>query len=239
MAREALIRAGYDSAAAVKNAVSHLDDDPFAMAHWIVTEQTTAARLILGSRANAHFYIPFRIPLAIDATLSSVSTSLVAEGALVPERIPELARLLMRRGVVTLAALAGGLNAGGALVMMPFGRGYVKDSTPVLRILVLASIFQVVIGLASAIWRITRQTRRVAALEACLVAGLLGAAIPLAHAFGVTGVAVAWLAFVTAIWCAVLPMLVRQLRSAPGAGECSKAIPGVAPDPERGAGTMS
>jgi hypothetical protein len=130
----AVIRAGYDCSAAVKNAVSHLDDDPFAMARWIVTEQTTPARMTLGSRANAHS--PFTIPLAIDATLFSVSTSLVAEGALLPERIPELARLLMRRAEV-------------------------------------------------------------------------------------------------------LPMLVRQLRSAPGAGESSKAIPRVAPDPERGAGTMS
>src|SRR5215211_2849897 len=36
----------------VKNAVAHLDDDPFAIARWIVTEQTTPARIILGSRAN-------------------------------------------------------------------------------------------------------------------------------------------------------------------------------------------
>jgi len=43
--RAAVVRAGYDSAAAVKNAISHLDDDPFAIARWTVTAGTPAQRL--------------------------------------------------------------------------------------------------------------------------------------------------------------------------------------------------
>ncbi len=39
---EAVVRAGYRSAAAVKNAMSHLDDDPFAIARWTVTAGTTS-----------------------------------------------------------------------------------------------------------------------------------------------------------------------------------------------------
>lgn len=44
-ARDAVIAAGYRSAAAVKNAVSHPRDDPFAIARWTVTGGTSAGRL--------------------------------------------------------------------------------------------------------------------------------------------------------------------------------------------------
>lgn len=45
-AREAVIVAGYRSAAAVKNAVSHASDDPFAIARWTVTVGTTGHRIL-------------------------------------------------------------------------------------------------------------------------------------------------------------------------------------------------
>jgi peptidoglycan/xylan/chitin deacetylase (PgdA/CDA1 family) len=44
-ARQAVIAAGYRSAAAVKNALSHDRDDPFALARWTVTAGTSAARI--------------------------------------------------------------------------------------------------------------------------------------------------------------------------------------------------
>jgi peptidoglycan/xylan/chitin deacetylase (PgdA/CDA1 family) len=44
-AREAVIAAGYHSAAAVKNAVSHPGDDLFAIARWTVTLGTRASRI--------------------------------------------------------------------------------------------------------------------------------------------------------------------------------------------------
>jgi peptidoglycan/xylan/chitin deacetylase (PgdA/CDA1 family) len=44
-ARDAVIAAGYGSAVAVKNAVSHPGDDPFAIARWTVTWSTPASRI--------------------------------------------------------------------------------------------------------------------------------------------------------------------------------------------------
>ena len=44
-ARDAVIAAGYSSAVAVKNAVSHPHDDPFAIARWTVTSGTPASRI--------------------------------------------------------------------------------------------------------------------------------------------------------------------------------------------------
>jgi peptidoglycan/xylan/chitin deacetylase (PgdA/CDA1 family) len=43
--RAAVIAAGFTHAAAVKNALSHLGDDPFAIARWTVTADTTAQQL--------------------------------------------------------------------------------------------------------------------------------------------------------------------------------------------------
>jgi peptidoglycan/xylan/chitin deacetylase (PgdA/CDA1 family) len=43
--REAVITSGYRSAVAVKNAVSHTRDDPFAIARWTVTTDTSARRV--------------------------------------------------------------------------------------------------------------------------------------------------------------------------------------------------
>jgi peptidoglycan/xylan/chitin deacetylase (PgdA/CDA1 family) len=43
--RAAVIRAGYRSAASVKNALSHADDDPFAIARYTVTAATSAQRI--------------------------------------------------------------------------------------------------------------------------------------------------------------------------------------------------
>jgi peptidoglycan/xylan/chitin deacetylase (PgdA/CDA1 family) len=43
--RDAVIAAGYRSAAAVKNAICHRGDDPFAIARWTVTAETPPQRL--------------------------------------------------------------------------------------------------------------------------------------------------------------------------------------------------
>jgi peptidoglycan/xylan/chitin deacetylase (PgdA/CDA1 family) len=43
--RQAVIAAGYHSAVAVKNALSHDGDDPFAIARWTVTREVTGARI--------------------------------------------------------------------------------------------------------------------------------------------------------------------------------------------------
>jgi peptidoglycan/xylan/chitin deacetylase (PgdA/CDA1 family) len=43
--RRAVIAAGYHSAVAVKNALSHDGDDPFAIARWTVTRRTSAAQV--------------------------------------------------------------------------------------------------------------------------------------------------------------------------------------------------
>jgi O-antigen/teichoic acid export membrane protein len=167
----------------------------------------------LGSRASAHFYIPFTIAVAIDSMFWSMSTSLVSEGALAPQRIAELVRLLVRRVALLVVPVIAILIAAAPLVMAPFGQEYVRESSSVLRILLCASLLRAAMLLAAAIWRLEGRGARIAALEGCMLVGLLCAAIPLAHALGVIGVALAWLGSALVVGCAVLPVLIRHFRS--------------------------
>jgi O-antigen/teichoic acid export membrane protein len=168
---------------------------------------------ILGSRANAYFYIPFTIAIALDAMFWSMCTSLVAEGALAPQRLAQLVRLLVRRVAFIVAPLIALLVVAAPLVMLPFGEEYVDESTNVLRLVLLASLFRGAMLLAAAIWRLEGRGARIAALEGCMLLGLLGAAIPLAHAFGVDGVALAWLGSAVAAGCPALPVIARHVRA--------------------------
>jgi O-antigen/teichoic acid export membrane protein len=186
---------------------------------------------ILGSRANAHFYIPFTIAIAIDATSFSIATSLVAEGALAPDRVPALMRLLVRRVALVALPIVALLIVAAPLFMLPFGQEYVRDSTPVLRILVCATPFRAVVALVAAIWRVERSSGRIAALEGCILVGLVVTAIPLAHALGVIGVALAWLGSTMVAGCAVLPVLIGHFRSGADTGPRPPAAQPPTPPP--------
>jgi O-antigen/teichoic acid export membrane protein len=104
----------------------------------------------LGIRANAHFYIPFTIALALEAMFFSMATSLVAEAAREPERLPELLRALARRFAVIALPTVGVLVVAAPLVMLLFGHEYARESTPVLRVLLCASLFRPLTALATA-----------------------------------------------------------------------------------------
>ncbi len=164
---------------------------------------------LLGSRANAHFYIPFTIAIALDAAFFSISMSLVAEGALAPARIPALVRLLIRRGLFIALPLVTLLFVAAPYVMALFGEEYVRESTPVLRILLGASLCRAVVALVAATWRLEGASGRIAALDGCMLLGVTAATIPFAHAFGVIGIALAWLATMLVVAGIALPVLIR------------------------------
>jgi len=168
---------------------------------------------ILGTRANAHFYIPFSIAIALDAAFFSISMSLVAEGALAPARVPALVRLLVRRALFIVLPLVTLLFVAAPLVMRLFGEEYAGNSTPVLRILLCAGLCRAVVALVGAIWRLNGSTGRIAALDGCMLLGVAATTVPLAQAMGVVGVALAWLGTTLVVACVGLPVLIRYLRS--------------------------
>jgi O-antigen/teichoic acid export membrane protein len=167
---------------------------------------------ILGAEESAYFGIPFMIVVAFDTLAYSTSTSLVAEGALAGENLRPLVRLFARRVLALLLPVGLVLILLAPLVLLPFGRAYSEHGTAVLRLLLCASLLRAGIALFSAISRIGGHGRRLAAVELALLVLALGSAVPLAHADGIEGVALAWLAANAAVFLGVAPFLWRFMR---------------------------
>lgn len=167
---------------------------------------------ILGPEASAYFGIPFMIVVAFDTLAYSTSTSLVAEGALAGETLRPLVRLFARRVLALLLPVGVALIVLAPLVLLPFGRAYSEHGTAVLRLLLCASLLRAGIALFSAVSRIGGQGLRLAAVEFALLALALGLAVPLAHAQGIEGVAMAWLVANAVVFLAVVPFLWRFVR---------------------------
>jgi len=168
---------------------------------------------LLGTSANAYFYIPFTIVLAFDTVFFNVTLSLTVEGAVSGRRLPALVRAVVRRLRYFLAAGVLLLIAGASLILLPFGPSYVDAGAPVLRLLACASGFRMVEALYSAICRVEGRASRILAIQAAVFVMVIGSAIPLAESYGINGVAAAWLIGNAVAGCCVAPYVARVFRA--------------------------
>jgi O-antigen/teichoic acid export membrane protein len=171
---------------------------------------------LLGSGANAYFFIPYMMVSTFNMLFFAASTSLVAEGALAEDRIRALAERVARRFGVILVAGTALMIAAAPLILLPFGADYVRESSSPLRLLACGSAFYAVLVLYIAIARLQGRSGRILAVEAAKLPLLLGGVVALSGPLGIEGVALAWLGSVALVALAVAPSLVRFLRSPPG-----------------------
>jgi O-antigen/teichoic acid export membrane protein len=168
---------------------------------------------LLGSAANAYFYIPYTMVIAFTMLFYGVTTSLVVEGALAERRIRELATKLVRRFALFLVPGTALLVAAAPLLLVPFGADYVRESSSVLRILACGCLFRAISVLYMALARLQGRGSRILAVEAVQMVLLLGGAAVLATPLGLEGIAVSWLGATAVVALAVLPSLIRFFRS--------------------------
>ncbi len=171
---------------------------------------------LLGSSANAYFFIPFTMVVAFNMLFFSVSMSLVVEGAMAEDRIQALATRIVRRFGLLVVTGTAVMVAAAPLILLPFGGDYVRESTPLLRILACGCLFRAVTVLYMAIARLQGKGARILAVEAVQMALLLGGAAALATPLGLEGIALSWLGATAIVALAVVPSLVRFFRSPPG-----------------------
>jgi O-antigen/teichoic acid export membrane protein len=199
----------------------------------LAQSSTTALPLLivalLGSSANAYFYIPYTMVVAFNMLFSSVTYSLVVEGALAEHRIRALAARIVRSFGPLLVAGTVVMVAAAPLIMLPFGESYVGESTSVLRILACGCLFSATSMLYIAIARLQGRGFQILSVEAARMALLVGGAAVLATPLGLEGVALSWLGANAIVALAVLPSLVRFFRS-PRTGIAT--VGGVQPPPE-------
>jgi O-antigen/teichoic acid export membrane protein len=177
---------------------------------------------ILGSQQSAYFAMPFTIVLAFDTFAYSACSSLVVEATLQQGNLRTLTSVFMRRVLALLMPTAALLALAAPLVMLPFGHAYAEHGSGALRLLLCGSVFRALIALFSAVSRAQGRGVRLGLVEFALLVLVLGAAVPLAHAYGIEGVAAAWLGANAIICAAVVPLLVRFLREPEGSLYASK-----------------
>jgi O-antigen/teichoic acid export membrane protein len=168
---------------------------------------------LLGSRANAYFYVPFMLVTAFDTLFFNASTSLVVEGAFDSDTIGQLTRRIARRcGTLVLPGIAI-LVVAAPLLLLPFGATYAVHGTGALRLLAAASIFRVTISLAVAVARVRGAGGRILSVYLTVVLLLVPLLLILCPGLGIEGAALAWLGANAAAAGVVAPSLISVIRS--------------------------
>ncbi|HTA98326.1 MAG TPA: hypothetical protein VK730_11885 [Solirubrobacteraceae bacterium] len=166
----------------------------------------------LGATQSAYFAMPFTIVLAFDTFAYSACSSLVVEATLEHENLRTLTVIFTRRVLTLLIPTAALLALAAPLIMLPFGRVYAEHGGGTLRLLLCGSVFRAVTALFSAVSRAQGRGVRLGLVELALLVLVLGSALPLAHSYGIEGVAAAWLMANAIICITVVPLLIRFLR---------------------------
>ncbi len=153
----------------------------------------------LGRAANAYFYQAWLIANTLTLVASGMTSSFAAEAAGDRGRTAEHGREILRHMALLIVPAAAVLAIAAPQVLALFGVQYARAGAPVLRWLAVAAIpvtFNTWYISFSLVRGRPRRALGVQVLGAALLAGL---AYPALRAFGVTGVALAWLAAQTAV----------------------------------------
>jgi O-antigen/teichoic acid export membrane protein len=170
---------------------------------------------LLGSGANAYFFVPYTMVTAFTMVFFAAGASLVAEGALAEDRVRAMATRIARRFALILVPGTVLMIAAAPIILLPFGDDYVRESSSVLRLLAFGCAPSAALALYVAISRLQGRTARILAAEAAKLPLLVGGVIALSGPFGIDGFAIAWSGSVAIVAVAVLPWLFRFLRPQP------------------------
>jgi O-antigen/teichoic acid export membrane protein len=148
---------------------------------------------IEGSEAAAHFTLPWMMITAIQVVIPSLMGSLVVEASRDQGQLVKYSRQAFRQIARILIPVIVCLLVGAPYLLHFFGQNYVSESTTLLRLLSLAAVPQMFIGLYLAIARVRRSVGGVIAVHATSFVIILSLSYVFLTRFGVTGVGMAWL----------------------------------------------
>jgi O-antigen/teichoic acid export membrane protein len=167
---------------------------------------------VLGSDANAWFYIAFLVAGAVRSVAQSMGTSLVVEGAHREAGVGAMARLSVIRYVRYALPAIAALALAAPLLLRPFGAAYASHGATLLRLLLAATVPHAAIALYLGVERVRARAGRVVAVEAALVVLVIGGAVAGMRWYGLLGVGLAWLTVHVVVAAVVAPALWRACR---------------------------
>jgi O-antigen/teichoic acid export membrane protein len=164
---------------------------------------------LLGSTANAYFYVPFMLVTSFDTLFFNPSTSLVVEGAFASASDAELVeRIVSRLGRLVLPGILVMVLAA-PLLLLPFGSNYSAHGAATMRVLALASVFRIAISLFTALARVRGRGGAILGAYGAVVALLVPLSLALYRPLGIEGVALAWLIANACVALVLAPSLLR------------------------------
>ena len=167
----------------------------------------------LGAEANAVFYVGWLLGSSVELVAYHFGTSLTVESAADESRLARYGRQVLGRGLAVFVPGALLLYLCAPLLLALFGTRYADASGAVLRLFALAVVPKFVVTVYVAISRVQRKVGRIVLVQSATAAVVLSLALLTMPAWGVTGVAAAYLTAQLAVGAAVLPGLARVLRS--------------------------
>jgi O-antigen/teichoic acid export membrane protein len=166
----------------------------------------------VGSSQSAFFYMPFTLIAAFDLMFLNVAAALTVEGAATERRLADLVRLTARRFAPLLLGGVALLLVIAPTLLQLYGHAYAAAGTPVLRLLVCASVFRAATALYIGVCRVEGRGGPILAAQGTTFALVIGLTALLAPGHGIEGVAIAWLVANGIVGVAAAPRLIRVLR---------------------------
>lgn len=167
----------------------------------------------LGATANGLFYVAYAISTSLELVVYNFGVSLTIEGSRDEARLPLYTRQLLRRAYLLFAPGIVLLLLAAPLLLAVFGGEYVRSGAT-LRLLALAVLPKLIVTVFVAVCRVQRRVGRIVVVQALTSTLVLSLSLALMGRLGILGVAVAYLGSQVVVASAVVPSLVRLLRTA-------------------------
>jgi O-antigen/teichoic acid export membrane protein len=157
--------------------------------------------------ANAYFYMAWTIGTTVDLLAINMAMSLTVESALHVPRLAANTRTALRKTMLILVPVAGGIALLAPWALSLFGPGYAAHGAPILQLLAVATLPKALTELYLGALRAQSRASRIAIIQVVRGVLVLGLALALTRLMGTTGAGVAVLASQVITMIVILPGL--------------------------------
>lgn len=168
----------------------------------------------LGAEANGVFYVSWLIGGSLELVAYHFGTSLTVESAADERRLAIYTWQVLRRGLLVFVPAAVLLCVFAQPLLTLFGAQYAGAGSTVLRLVAVAVIPKLIVIVFVAACRVRRRVGRIIGVQASMSTLVVSLSVITIGTLGVTGIGVAYLAGQLIVAGAVLPSLLRLLRTA-------------------------
>jgi O-antigen/teichoic acid export membrane protein len=168
----------------------------------------------LGAAANGRFYVAYAIGGSLELVAYNFGVSLTVESSRDPSRLAFYTQQILRRGFLLFTPGVVLLCVSAPWLLAIFGPDYARSSVSLLRLLVLAVLPKLLVAVFVAVSRVQRRVDRIIVVQALTSTLVLSLSLLSMGRLGILGVGVAYLISQAVVAAAVLPSLVRLLRTA-------------------------